>query len=328
VQDPATGPPALIGRSPRVREINALVRKLGRSDSPVLLLGETGTGKEVVARAIHGSGVRGPFVPIDCSLLGPLLESDLFGHTRGSFTGAVATKAGLLEMAEGGTAFFDEIGELPPEIQAKLLRVLQEKEFRALGALTGRKARFRVIAATNRDLAREVDAGRFRRDLFYRLNIVVVRLPPLRDHREDIPELVAHFLERYGRNHELTPEAIQAMTQHDWPGNVRELENAIQRMVAVNSGPYLHSGDLPSAVQGTLFAAHHEDLERLAAAVGGATGLAPPRIPAQGVVPMEEVERRAIAEALATTHGDRARAALLLGIGRTTLYRKLKRYRT
>ena len=326
MQDIATGPPALIGRSPRVREINALVRKLGRSDSPVLLLGETGTGKEVVARAIHYSGARGPFVPIDCSLLGPLLESDLFGHTRGSFTGAVATKAGLLEVAEGGTAFFDEIGELPPEIQAKLLRVLQEKEFRALGALAGHKARFRVIAATNRDLAREAEAGRFRRDLFYRLNVVLVRLPPLRDRREDIPELVAHFLERYGRGHALAPEAVEAMMQYDWPGNVRELENAIQRMVAMNSGPYLHSGDLPSAVQGSLAAAEYQELERLAAAVNGPTGIAPARIPPRGVVPMEEIERRAIAEALITTHGDRGRAALLLGIGRTTLYRKLKRY--
>jgi len=326
VQDPAIGPPALIGRSPRVREINALARKLGRSDSPVLLLGETGTGKEVVARAIHGSGVRGPFVPIDCSLLGPLLESDLFGHTRGSFTGAVATKAGLLEMADGGTAFFDEIGELPPEIQAKLLRVLQEKEFRALGALTGRKARFRVIAATNRDLAREVDAGRFRRDLFYRLNVVLVRLPPLRDRREDIPELVDHFLEHYGHDHELTPEALAAMTQYDWPGNVRELENAIQRMVALNSRPCLRSGDLPSAVQGSLAAAQCEQLERLAAALADPAAIATPRIPPRGVVPMDQLERRAIAEALATTHGDRARAALLLGMGRTTLYRKLKRY--
>ncbi len=326
MQDLATGPPTLIGRSPRVREIDALARKLGRSDSPVLLLGETGTGKEVVARAIHYSGTRGPFVPIDCSLLGPLLESDLFGHTRGSFTGAVATKAGLLEVAEGGTAFFDEIGELPPEIQAKLLRVLQEKEFRALGALTGHKARFRVIAATNRDLAREVDAGRFRRDLFYRLNVVKVCLPPLRDRREDIPELVAYFLERYGRGHELAQEAIEAMMQYDWPGNVRELENAIQRMVAMNSGPYLHSGDLPSAVQGSLAAAEYQELEQLAAAVSGTAGSVPTRIPPRGVIPMEELERRAIVEALATTHGDRARAALLLGIGRTTLYRKLKRY--
>jgi DNA-binding NtrC family response regulator len=308
----------LIGRSARVREIVALARKLGRSDSPVLLLGETGTGKEVVARIVHHSGSRGPFVPIDCSLLGPLLESDLFGHTRGSFTGAVATKPGLLEMAEGGTAFFDEIGELPPEIQAKLLRVLQEKEFRALGALAGHKARFRVIAATNRDLAREVSAGRFRSDLYFRLNVVSVRLPPLRERKEDIPELVAHFLARYGRNHELTPEVIEALAQYDWPGNVRELENAIQRMVAINSGPYLHSGDLPSAVQGSLAAARYD-------ALGASETI--PRIPPRGVLPMEELERRAIAEALANTHGDRGRAAVMLGIGRTTLYRKLKRYR-
>ena len=327
MQDLATGPPALIGRSARVREINALVRKLGRADSPVLLLGETGTGKEVVAKAIHNAGARGPFVPIDCSVLGPLLESDLFGHTRGSFTGAVATKPGLLEMADGGTAFFDEIGELPPEIQAKLLRVLQEKEVRALGALTGHKARFRVIAATNRDLAREVDAGRFRRDLFYRLNVVVVRLPPLRERREDIPLLVAHFLAHYGREHELTPEALDAMMHYDWPGNAREVENAIQRMVALISQPCLRAGDLPSAVQGSLAAAQCEELERLAAAVNGPSGFAPPRIPPSGVVPIEELERRAINEALAATHGDRARAALMLGIGRTTLYRKLKRYR-
>ena len=153
-----------MGQSPRIREINTLIRKMGRSDSPVLLLGETGTGKEIVARAIHQAAGQGPFVPIDCSLLGPLLESDLFGHARGAFTGAVANKPGLLEVAEGGTAFFDEIGELPPETQAKLLRVLQEKEFRALGAIVGHKARFRVIAATNRDLALEVDRGRFRRE--------------------------------------------------------------------------------------------------------------------------------------------------------------------
>ncbi len=324
MQDLATSPPALIGRSARVREINALIRKLGPCDSPVLLLGETGTGKEVAARAIHYAAGHGPFVPIDCSVLGSLLESDLFGHTRGAFTGAVANKPGLLEMAEGGTAFFDEIGELPPEIQAKLLRVLQEKEFRALGALTGHKARFRVIAATNRDLAREVAGGRFRQDLFYRLNVVLVRLPPLRDHREDIPELVEHFLERYGRNHELMPEVVEALARYDWPGNVRELENAIQRMVAVNSGPYLHRVDLPTAVQGSLFAAHCEELDRLAAAVSD--GSPSPRIQPRSVLPMEELERRAIVEALAQTRGDRARAAALLGIGRTTLYRKVKRY--
>jgi DNA-binding NtrC family response regulator len=326
LHDFATSPPALIGRSARVREISALIRKLGRSDSPVLLLGETGTGKEVVARAIHHAGGHGPFVPIDCSLLGSLLESELFGHTRGAFTGAVANKPGLLEVAEGGTAFFDEIGELPPETQAKLLRVLQEKEFRPLGALAGQKARFRVVAATNRDLAREVENGRFRRDLYYRLNVVLVRLPPLRDRREDVPELVAHFLARYGHNHELTPDAIKALKQYDWPGNVRELENAIQRMVAMNTGPYLHCGDLPTTVQGSRFAAQCAGLQRLSAVVGGANDPAVERIPPQGVRPIEELERRAIAEALTETRGDRARAAVLLGIGRTTLYRKLKRY--
>jgi DNA-binding NtrC family response regulator len=325
LQDTATHVPTLIGQSSRLQEVRALVRKLGRSDSPVLLLGETGTGKEVAARAIHESGGCGPFVPIDCSLLGTLLESELFGHTRGAFTGAVASKAGLLELAEGGTAFFDEIGELPVDTQAKLLRVLQEKEIRPLGGLAGRKARFRLIAATNRDLAREVELGRFRRDLYYRLNVVTLRLPPLRDRKEDIPELAAHFLARYGRGHELTQPLLEAMSRYDWPGNVRELENCIQRMVAINSGPYLHSADLPSALQGALLASQAESLEALVAAAG-ADGLPAPRIPARGVMPLEELERHAIVEALAHTRGDRARAAVLLGIGRTTLYRKLKQY--
>jgi DNA-binding NtrC family response regulator len=325
--DPAANAPTLIGHSPRIDEIRTLIRKLGRSESPVLLLGETGTGKEVVARAIHRAGGRGPFMPIDCSLLGALLESELFGHTRGAFTGAVTNKPGLLELAEGGAAFFDEIGELPLDIQAKLLRVLQEKEFRALGALAGHRARFRVIAATNRDLPREVEHGRFRRDLYYRLNVATLRLPPLRDRKEDIPELVEHFLARYGRGHELAPELLQALVHYDWPGNVRELENCIQRMVTFNSGPFLQTGDLPSAVQGSLFAAQCGGLATLAAAVNGASGPPLPRIPPRAVLPLEELERHAIAEALVQTRGDRARAAILLGIGRTTLYRKLKQYR-
>jgi DNA-binding NtrC family response regulator len=316
--DLASNAPVLIGRSPQLDKIRALIRKLGRSESPVLLLGETGTGKEVVARAIHQAAGRGPFVPIDCSLLGTLLESELFGHTRGSFTGAVATKPGLLETAEGGVAFFDEIGEFPLETQAKLLRVLQEKEFRAVGAVAGHKARFRVIAATNRDLAREVEQGRFRRDLYYRLNVATLRLPPLRDHKEDIPDLAGHFLARYGRNHEFVPELLRALVDYDWPGNVRELENCIQRMVTFSSGPFLDTVDLPSALQGSRFAGECGGLATLAAAVNDPPG---------GVVPLEELERRAIEEALVETRGDRGRAALLLGIGRTTLYRKLKQYR-
>ncbi len=298
-----------------MRDIRALIQKLGRTESPVLVLGETGTGKEVVARAIHEARGSGPFVPIDCSLIGTLLESELFGHTRGAFTGAVANKQGLLEMAEGGTAFFDEIGELPIDMQAKLLRVLQEKEIRPLGSVSGRKARFRPIAATNRDLGAEVERGRFRQDLYYRLNVVKVRIPPLRERREDIPELAQHFLARCGARHELSPEVLASMMRYDWPGNVRELENCIQQMVALNSGPALGTADLPSQLQNSLFV---ERLNEKPSAV---------RVPPERVLSLEELEKQAIAEALLFTRGDRAHAALLLGIGRTTLYRKLKLYR-
>src|SRR5580658_1951903 len=214
--------PLLVGQSPRIRNVLRMVDKLGRCRWPVLLLGETGTGKEVVARSIHQVQPVGPFVTIDCSsLVGPLMESELFGHAKGAFTGAVAPKTGLIEVADGGTAFFDEIGELPLDLQAKLLRVLQEKEFRPVGSLTHRRSDFRVIAATNRDLAKEVEKGAFRRDLFYRLNVISIRLAPLRERTEDIPELVNHFVTRVGGNYTLTAEAMEAMLSYDWPGNVR-----------------------------------------------------------------------------------------------------------
>src|ERR1700693_5813511 len=243
----------LIGQSPRIRNVMRMVDKLGRCRWPVLLLGETGTGKEVVARSIHGINPVGPFVTIDCSsLVGPLMESELFGHVKGAFTGAAATKTGLIEAANGGTAFFDEIGELPLDLQAKLLRVLQEKEFRPVGSLTTRRSDFRIIAATNRDLAKEVEKGTFRRDLFFRLNVINIRLSPLRERKEDIPELINHFLTRVGGNYTVTAEAMEAMLSYDWPGNVRELENCIQHMVAINSGPLLHVADLPSNLQNHL----------------------------------------------------------------------------
>ncbi len=311
----------LIGQSRPMRDLRALIQRLGRSESPVLLLGETGTGKEVVARAIHQAHGSGPFVPIDCSLIATLLESELFGHSKGAFTGAVSTKRGLIEMAEGGTAFFDEIGELPIDMQAKLLRVLQEKEIRPLGSVTGRAARFRPIAATNRDLGVEAERGTFRRDLYYRLNVVKLRLPPLRDRKEDIPELAEHFLRRHGHGHGLTTELMDELIRYDWPGNVRELENAIQQMVALNSGPWLRPVDLPSALEGSRAAARASQLATLAEAVGNQEPAA-----SASVLPLEELEKHAIAEALAFTRGDRARAASLLGIGRTTLYRKMKRY--
>ncbi len=307
--------PALIGDSPRMREIRALVHKLGQRNSPVLILGETGTGKEVVARAIHAAGTSGAFIPIDCSTLGNLLEAELFGHTKGAFTGAIAAKAGLLEVANGGTAFFDEVGEIPIDMQAKLLRVLQDHEVRPLGSVSRRRTDFRPIAATNRDLAAEIERGRFRSDLYYRLNVVTLRLPPLRDRREDIPALAQHFLARYGQDHELAPDLLHSMMKYDWPGNVRQLENAIQRMTALNSGPLLHSEDLPSVLQTAAF--------RAQASAASTGSVAPPR---DRVLPLEDLERQAIQEALAITRGDRSRAAAMLQIGRTTLYRKLKSY--
>jgi transcriptional regulator with PAS, ATPase and Fis domain len=313
-----------------------MVEKLGRCRWPVLLLGETGTGKEVVARSIHKVHPVGPFVTIDCSsLVGPLMESELFGHVKGAFTGAVTSKTGLIEGANGGTAFFDEIGELPLDLQAKLLRVLQEKEFRPVGSLTHRTSDFRVIAATNRDLAKEVEKGTFRRDLFYRLNVVNLRLAPLRDRKEDIPSLIAHFLTCHGRGHMLTQETLEAMLSYDWPGNVRELENCIQHMVAINTGPLLHVAELPSMLQNHLLA---KKAQSLSVAVGFQPVPKPPgealshehraatpsaRPP---VIPLTQMERQAILDALVYTKGDRAIAAHLLGIGRTTLYRKLKEY--
>jgi len=318
-------PQALVGQSPRIRQVLHVIQKSGRSKSPVLVLGETGTGKEVVARSIHAVSNRGPFVPIDCSaLVGTLMESELFGHVRGAFTGAAGPKAGLIEMANGGVAFLDEIGELPLDLQGKLLRVIQEKEFRPVGSVERRKADFRVIAATNSDLPMEVERGAFRRDLYYRLNVITLRLPPLRDRKEDIPSLVRHFLARHGRNHSITAECLESMLSYDWPGNVRELENCVQRMVAMNSGPLLHIADLPSALLNHASAAQ-SGLLSMVAAVGRADDK-PCAAAVEPVLSLPEIEKRAILQALEHTKGDRVMAAHLLGIGRTTLYRKLKGY--
>jgi DNA-binding NtrC family response regulator len=332
----------LVGQSPRTRQVLQMIQKLGKCRWPALLLGETGTGKEVVARAIHNIDRSGPFVTIDCSsMVGPLMESELFGHVKGAFTGAAVSKIGLIEAANGGTAMFDEIGELPLDLQAKLLRVLQEKEFRPVGSLSTRRSDFRIIAATNRDLAKEVEKGTFRRDLFFRLNVINIRLAPLRERREDIPALINHFLARAGATHSLTAEAMEVMLNYDWPGNVRELENCVQHMIAINSGPLLHIGDLPSSLQNFLAQKRSQYLSAAATvdspaayepvAVNGGSmryeAMASPAVPMlPPVVPLMELERRAIMHALEYTKGDRAVAAHLLGIGRTTLYRKLKEY--
>lgn len=313
-------PPVLVGQSPRICEIRRIIEKLGRSRSPVLLLGETGTGKEVVARAIHHASGQGRFVPVDCSALAPsLMESELFGHVKGAFTGAASNKIGLLELAHGGTAFLDEIGELPLELQAKLLRVLEDRRIRPVGSLEWRQADFRIIAATNRDLQVEVERGRFRRDLFYRLNVVTLRLPPLRERKEDIPALIEHFLNQHGGGRRLAPELLEVMLAYDWPGNVRELENCIERMVALNSGPVLHLSDLPTSLRNYLRAGPGRAFSALVAPVTETSA-------DEARFSLEEVQKRTIITALEYTGGDLVKAARMLGIGRTTLYRKLQRY--
>ena len=331
----------MVGESARSKQMLRQIDRVAQGRWPVLVLGETGTGKEVTARNIYQRCPVGAFVTIDCSsLVGPLLESELFGHAKGAFTGAIGQKVGLLEMADGGTAFFDEIGELPLDQQAKLLRVLQEKEFRPVGSLATKRSDFRIIAATNRDLAKEVERGAFRSDLYFRINVVALRLAPLRERVDDIPALVQTFLDRHGKGHLMGAEAMDLLMTYDWPGNVRELENCVQQMVAMNSGPVLTLAEMPSVMQHFLQRKRGEP-RTMAAAAGafaqqdhmpmltslGTTDVLrrPPHVEHE-ILPLMEIEKRAIIRALEHTKGDRAVAANLLGIGRTTLYRKLKEY--
>ncbi len=317
-------PTGFVGRSPRIVQIREQLERIGFGRTPVLIQGESGTGKEVAARTLYNACPRGQFVTIDCgSLVGPLMESELFGHTRNAFTGAHEAKKGLMEVANGGTAFFDEIGDLPLELQVKLLRVLQEKEFRPVGSVQRVRVEVRIVAATHRNLEREVSAGRFREDLFHRLNVIRITLPPLRERKEDIPPLIERFLASSESRYILTNEALEAMLAYDWPGNIRELKNCLDRMMALNSGPLLHFADLPTTV---VF--HNRSSSAAEAAVVGTARRATP-VPISapsGVIPLQELERRAIENALRHTKGDRTTAAQLLGIGRTTLYRKLKEY--
>jgi DNA-binding NtrC family response regulator len=302
----------LIGVSPKMQKVYKLIEKVSQHAYPVLILGESGTGKELVARSIHFSGVRRnkPFVPVDCSALVPtLIEAELFGHVKGAFTGAAHTKQGLMETADTGTLFLDEIGELPTDLQAKLLRAIQEKEIRPVGGTERVPVASRVIAATNRDLESMIKQGTFRQDLYFRLNVVQIKLPPLRERKTDIPILVNAFLEtrsaESGRPYQFSEAAMSQLLAYDWPGNVRELENAVERATALNSGPVLDLADLPSNVAYTM-------------------NNRPP-MPDE-IMPLEELEKRAILHALNEASGDRMEAAKLLRIGKTTLYRKLKQY--
>ncbi len=315
---------SLIGHSPQIENVRRLIAKAARSRLPVLLLGETGTGKEVVARAIHAANGApsgpGRFVPIDCgSLVGTLMESELFGHVKGSFSGAAENKKGLVEVADGGTAFFDEIGDLPLEMQVKLLRLIQESEFRAVGSLEWRRVDLRIIAATHRDLKAEVAAKRFREDLFYRLNVFTIHVPPLRERPGDIPLLIDHFMRE--APFALSPEMRETLLSYNWPGNVRELKHSIERMLALHSEGALEMADLPSALSN--FGDRLRNLETEESSLPDICFHKSPELP---VISLPECERKAIQRALASTRGERQEAARLLGIGRTTLYRKMKQY--
>jgi DNA-binding NtrC family response regulator len=305
----------IIGTSEALQAVFRLVEKVAATNTNILIQGESGTGKELIARAIHHHSPRAdrPFVAINCGALPEtLLESELFGHVKGAFTGAVASKPGLLRAAEGGTVFLDEIGEVTPAMQVRLLRAVQEHEVTPVGASAPVVFDARIICATNRDLEKEVAAGRFREDLFYRLNVIEVHLPPLRERREDIPLLVRHFITHTAREQAqpekaIAPEAMSALINYAWPGNVRELQNAVERAFTL-SGARIDLDSLPPRVR------------------DAAGGSLPVRDP-DGLRPtLEEIERRCILETLAAVNQDKVRAANILGIDLSTLYRKLKRY--
>jgi transcriptional regulator with GAF, ATPase, and Fis domain len=306
----------MVGESPRMREIERLLARVAKTDSTVLLRGESGTGKEVAARALHRGSLRAgkPFVAINCATLSEtLLESELFGHERGAFTGAVERRTGKIEAAQGGTLFLDEVGELPPKLQAKLLRVLQEREFERVGSARPIKADIRLIAATNRDLEKAMREGSFREDLYYRLNVITVALPSLRERREDIPLLASHFATLFGKKlgrrvAGFTPEARSCLLRHGWPGNVRELANAIERAVVLGEGELIHPEDLPETLLESAPAADRtEPLGKYHDAVN-------------------DFKKRLILDAIDQAGGNISRAAELLDLNPTYLHRLIRNF--
>jgi two-component system, NtrC family, response regulator AtoC len=306
----------IIGASANIQDVLRMISRLKDSRTPVLVSGESGTGKELVARAIHfrGAMAQTPFVAVDCGSLVPtLMESEMFGYEKGAFTGAMKSKAGLFQAANGGTIFLDEIGELPLEMQAKLLRVLQEREVRPVGSNESHSVDVRVIAATNRDLEAAYREGTFRKDLYFRLNVVTVHLPSLRERRSDIPVLVHHFLNRYapGTNLHVTPTAMKSLLQYEWPGNVRELENCVARAVTLGDRRVIDVNDLPPAIR---------------AEGGGAPQTTFSDGSSLSTTALAEMERMTILKVFEQANGDKALAGRMLGISRATLYRKLKRY--
>ena len=307
----------IVGASAKIQDVLRMISRLKDTRTPVLIVGESGTGKELVARAIHfrGAMAQTPFVAVDCGSLVPtLMESELFGYEKGAFTGAVKSKHGLFQAANGGTIFLDEIGELPQEMQAKLLRVLQEKEVRPVGSNERVTVDVRVIAATNRDLEAAYRAGTFRKDLYFRLNVVTVHLPALRERRSDIPMLVHHFLDGYapGESIQVTPATMKSLLQYDWPGNIRELENCIARAVTLGDRRVVDVNDLPPTIRSE--------------AGAGTASSSPTEAGTFTTTALAEMERMTILRVFEQARGDKALAGKMLGISRATLYRKLKRY--
>ncbi|MBM4783343.1 MAG: sigma-54-dependent Fis family transcriptional regulator [Archangiaceae bacterium] len=322
------GRTSIVGDSPQVTEIFKIIDKVADSPSTVLITGESGTGKELVATALHDGSSRKdkPLIKINCAAIPKdLMESELFGYERGAFTGAVTSKPGRFELADGGTLFLDEIGEVPIEMQVKLLRVLQESEFERVGGIKTTRVDVRLIAATNRDLAAEVEAGRFRKDLFYRLNVVPIHLPSLRDRRTDVPALVRHFIEKYNKRlnkkiEGIADDALVMLQAYPWPGNIRELENMMERVLLFADGPRIEVKDLPEPVRTSL-----------QSAVAQLTDTTTPEV---GETPLKdflkakqaEIEKAFIVQALAKTEGNVTRAAKLLGISRKSLQTKMKEF--
>jgi DNA-binding NtrC family response regulator len=304
----------IVGKSPTMAQVFDTVRQVAPSRATVLITGETGTGKELIAHAIHNLSPRknGPFVAVHAAALtSTLLESELFGHEKGAFTGAVERRVGRFEMADGGSLFLDEVGEIEPAMQVKILRVLEERAFERVGGSRTLEVDVRLIAASNKDLKKLVTEGKFRDDLFYRLSVVTVELPPLRQRRDDIPLLVRTFLDEFSRENnkqvrDLTPEALNVLVAYDWPGNVRELRNAVEQMVVLARSERLTVRDVPAAIR------DGSDLTKISVVRTGMT--------------VEEAERQLIVQALKEMDGNRTRAAKKIGISRRTLHRKLKQY--
>jgi DNA-binding NtrC family response regulator len=304
----------LISKSSTMQKVFDLANTIAKSNSNILILGESGTGKELLARAIHNESLRaaGPFIPVSCvALTETLLESELFGHEKGAFTDAIAQKKGKFELADGGTIFLDEIGDISPKLQLSLLRVLQEKEFTRVGGTKPITVDVRIIAATNRDLKKAVDEGKFRDDLYYRLNVIAIELPPLREHQEDIPLLAHHFIEKFniemgGKIERIAEEALELLIEYDWPGNVRELENVIERAMVITKGNFIKAEDLHLSPQ-------------VIKRKGGAA--------ASDDKTIKAVEKKHIEKILKENNWNIQKSAEKLGIDRVTLYNKIKKYK-